>query len=437
MSMSELKITIIGAGSYVFGPSCLADLAGSGLKRATVALVDPDVAMAEAMAGVGRRMAGEAGVDFILTAHADRDEALPGSDFVTCSAAVQLQKRFDADCRIIDEHYPEHLITEFGGVAGISYSLRQIALIEQIVASIQKHCPEAWLMNTANPLPRVCQAAHEMGQRTVGFCSAGLFGWRILWGVMSGQTIEYPFAEPQERFALTVGGVNHFTWLTSLRDKQTGREMLNELLDKVRGGASGGEPRSEQLATEIGYLLMAGDRHVADFLEPTGDQPNRTMAGHGSGLTRDQRLATLQSVAAGDEPLETVTAHRSWEQPGLVIAALAGQYLGGKPLWIDALNLPNEGQLPGLPEQVYVETPATIREGAIEPERIELPDAVLPMCRKAAAVNDKVVRAARERSLDRLQEAVELDPTIDDAQRGWAALRACVAEHADLLPEYA
>ena len=70
--MSELKIAVIGAGSYVFGPSVLAGaILGHRLEGAELALVDVDRQVLDLMAGVGRRMVREAGVAGRITAHAD------------------------------------------------------------------------------------------------------------------------------------------------------------------------------------------------------------------------------------------------------------------------------------------------------------------------------------------------------------------------------
>ena len=173
--MSQAKAAIIGAGSFVFGPSVLKQaIIKHRLDGLELAMMDPNRAAVELMAGVGRRMARELGVKATITSHTDRETTLDGADFVICSAARELWRRFEMDCAIIRRHCPDHLITEFGGIAGISYSLRQIALIQEIVGDMKRLCPKAWLLDVANPLPRVAQAAHEEGVPTAGFCSVAL-----------------------------------------------------------------------------------------------------------------------------------------------------------------------------------------------------------------------------------------------------------------------
>ena len=125
----------------------------------------------ELMARVGEQMAREVKLPVRITCHDSQVEAIDSADFVVSAAAVQLQKRFGVDCEIVRKLYPDHLITEFGGVAGISYTLRQIPLMRGLAKDMLRHCPKAWLLTSSNPLPRVCQAVHEDGVRVAGFCS--------------------------------------------------------------------------------------------------------------------------------------------------------------------------------------------------------------------------------------------------------------------------
>jgi alpha-galactosidase/6-phospho-beta-glucosidase family protein len=218
--MSYVKIAVIGAGSFVFGPSMLDQaLRQHRLSPVELALVDPDGIVVELMAGVGRRMARESGVDAKITAHTRRDSALDGADFVICSAAREMWRRFAIDCKIIERLAPGHMVSEFGGIQGISYSLRQIALIEEICADMRRLCPKAWLLNAANPLPRVTQAAHERGIQTAGFCSVSTAVYGSLWRIFGGGTLSFPYTPAQERWKAELGGVNHFTWLVGLQER--------------------------------------------------------------------------------------------------------------------------------------------------------------------------------------------------------------------------
>ena len=400
------------------------------LSGVELALMDVDRAVLDLMADLARRLADEAGVATRITTHTDACSAVDGCHFVICCAAVQGLRRFQTDCRIIARHCPGHLLTEFGGIAGISYSLRQIALIQRIAADIRSGCPDAWLLNVSNPLPRVCQAAEESGVRTVGFCSGSLSGIGMLSRLLTGRPVGYPFVV--DGWDVTLAGLNHFSWLIRLRDRATGADLLPELRRRLAEGATSGNPVCEDLARRTGYLLTPCDDHVRDFLPPgPNSQPLKT-AFHGSPDQRRDRLAMLRAIADGQAPVKSLSGGGSWERPIDFVAALTG----GPPANFHALNLPNRGQTPQLPRGIFVETPCQVGPAGPTPRTVDLPEPVLDYCRPTAAVHDAIVRSAMQRKRRLVHEAVELAPTILDKPSGLRAIDECLAAHADILPAY-
>ena len=431
--MSQVKIAVIGAGSFVFGPGVLKGvLREQRLPGVRLALMDVRAEPVELMAAVGRRMAAEAGLDTAVSAHTDRAEALDGADFVFCCAAPEMARRFRMDVDIAARHDPGHVITEFGGIAGISYSLRQIAFIESLAADMKRLCPSAWLFNVANPLPRVCQAAHQLGVPTVGFCYVYLGGYSMLWRVFHGEGLAYPFAAAPEKWLVTTAGLNHFSWVLALRDRATGADLLGELRDRLAAGATSGEPHADEIFRKTGYLLAIHDGHSQDFLPPHPSAASHEAIWHGSPEERRARQDLLADVARGAEPAEKVTANTSWEKPVDLVAAMAY----GKPIEFPALNLANRGQIGNLPAGVFVETPCTAGSDGPAPRTLTLPETVEPYCRRTAEVTDTIVRAALRRNRALVHRAVELDPTITDKPAGLAALDECLAAHADRIGDY-
>jgi alpha-galactosidase/6-phospho-beta-glucosidase family protein len=428
-----LKIAVIGAGSYTFGPSVLNQaILENRLSGVELALVDVDRETLELMAGVGRRMARETGVDVTITTHTERPSAFEGAEFVICSAAREMQRRFTMDYEIIQQYMPGHQITEFGGIAGISNSLRQIELISQICADMKRHCPDAWLLNVANPLPRICQAAYEEDIRTVGFCSVGMVAYHYLSQLFYGQGATYPFDEPRKRWSMTTAGLNHFTWILELRDQETGEDLLPELRERIEQGATSGNPQVEAVFRETGYFLAPGDDHVRDFLPPHPSYEPVTHLWHGTVEERKTRLQRLKAIGEGKIGWDDLFTNPSWERPLDFIAA----YKYGKPTYFPALNLINAGQISDLPREVFVETPVTVEDGLMKPKVINLPDSVLQTTQHTALVTETIVRAGLTRSRQLVHHAVELDPTIVDKAAGIQAIDACLNAHADLLPTF-
>ena len=431
--MSHLKIAFIGAGSYTFGPSMIKQaFVENRLDGIELALMDARRESAELMAALARKTAERVGVKATITATDRRDEALAGADFVICSVAVQGQRRFEMDCDVVRRVCPAHIITEFGGVAGISYSLRQIAMIEGLAADMKRLCPDAWLLNVANPLPRVCQAAHERGVHTVGFCSASSGVYNLAWMLLKGERLRYPWTAAKERWDVTMAGLNHFSWLLAMRERATGEDILPRLRARLDAGATTNNPRCEGIWRETGWLVLPYDGHCQDFLPPVGTEHSRTENFHGTAEERDARMAFLRRADEGQASVEDLPGE-SWERPMDLIAALA---LGRKAQF-NSVNLVNDAQIPSLPRGVFVESPGEADAKGLRTPTLPLPDSTLPYALSAAAVTDTIVRAALTRSRALVRRAVELDPTVIDKRTGIAAMDALLSAHADVLPAYA
>lgn len=432
--MSPVKIAVIGAGSFVFGPSILSQIIfENDLGEIELALMDIDPEIVRLIAVIGRQMARESHKSVRISTHMERVPALEGADYVICSAATEARQRYQMDSDIIQQHIPGHQVTEFGGVAGISYSLRQIALITAIAEDMKRCCPDALLLNVANPLPRVCQAAHASGIRTVGFCSVALNAHNFLWQILRDRPpLKYPFTEAIKRWHMTTAGLNHFAWVLELVDRHTHEDLLPQVRQRIAGGATSRNPLMEAVCMETGYFLATGDTHVRDFLEPRHPLPEPHEPFHGDDEERWNRLQQMRLIADGEEEWQTLLRQVSWERPVDFIAAR----VTGKPFNFRALNLVNEGQMPDLPNGVFVETPCEVCADGIQPQTIRLPQSVLHLTRRTAQVTDTIVRAALTRSRALLTEAIELDPTIEDKAAGQRALDACLSVHSDLLPAY-
>lgn len=431
-----MKIAVLGAGSYVFGPSVIHDvLLEHRLNDIELALMDPASDVLEPLAAVAERIARETGLaNVTISRHATRETALAGADFVINSAAVQMKQRFARDVQIIDMHYPGHLITEFGGVAGISYSLRQIALIDQVASDIKRLCPNAWLFNSANPLPRVCQAAHEAGVKTVGFCSVSLVGYGAVAAILDGaRASKYPFEAARAHYDAGMVGTNHLTWIIHLVDRTDGGDMIPALRGRARAGGTGGNPMCERILKQVGYLIAAGDHHCQDFLPLGPESKSIEDSSHGSADDRQKRISLLRDIAAGKTGWEPLFAKESWEKPIDLLVALTQN----KPTRFHALNLINEKQqIKSLPKTAFVETPAGADARAIFPDHIDLPEPCRPHNLLACKVTDTIVRAGKTRSRKLVHEAVELDPTITDKAKGLAAINECLDAHKELIGSY-
>ncbi len=431
--MPDVKIALIGAGSYVFGPSVIsAVLLEQKLAGAHLALMDVDEEILEPLTGAARRIADQAGIDVKITGHLDRSDAIRAADFVLSAAAPEMASRLETDQQIIARHLPDHIVTEFGGIVGISYSLRQIAFYQALADDMLAKCPGAWLLDAANPMPRICQATALRGVATAGFCSAAEEAYTMLWHLFEGENIDYPYTAARQRWKITTAGLNHFAWVVQLTDRQDGTDQLDAVRRRLAEGASTGQPISDTVSAKAGYLLVPNDHHTQDFLPPMRPELSRRTTWHGSADQRGQRCQLLRAIAEGVEPTTHITQRGSWEKPVDFVAAV----IRDEPVHFERLNLLNTGQIPTLAENVFVETPVEVDGGGPKPATIDLPQPVQDYCRPVANHSDLIVQAAIEHSREKVHQAVRTDPTITDKAAGIAAIDDCLAAHADILPDY-
>jgi alpha-galactosidase len=332
------------------------------------------------------------------------------------------------DVDLIHQHYPEHLITEFGGVQGISYSLRQIAMIRNLAKDMKAICPDAWLLTSANPLPRVCQAANELGVRTAGFCSNSMGGYHLIGRVMQNLDENYPWPQATERYEAIMAGINHFTFALQLIDKNNNADVLKDFIS-IAQQQNTFEPRTAELVKLTGCWPSNGDAHMRDFLVPNSDSLPLELTSHGTVSEREAHLASLKAAANDSGPWKPLLTHRAWEKPVNFAVAVNG----GKKVKFHSLNLVNYGQLPDLPNGIFVETPATADADGPHPFHLKLPESIAKMSILQAKINDIIVRASLNDDFSLLDEALDLDLTVTDKQAGKRALLACLSAHEDIL----
>ncbi|UVI30226.1 family 4 glycosyl hydrolase [Paenibacillus spongiae] len=427
--MRHPKIAMIGAGSYVFSMGLLYDLiVERKFPGSHLVLMDVNGKMAETMAGIARRMAEEQGVDMLIEATTSREEALRGADYVSTSVAVGIVKRYAMDRAVIEKYGLNEITSECGGVGGISYALRAIPLMLDIAKDMERLCPQAWLFNVSNPLPRVMTAiTRHTSIRAAGFCNVangGIDGYEQI-GEWLGRN--------QHELDIVSGGLNHFSWLLSVRDKQSGEDLLPQVRQAIEKGAWPWNKRSRKWFDQYGWLPLAGDSHTGEFLPYDLSFPASAHGYHGNPEEREERIRMMEAAAAGTGPWLPLMQGRSWERPGLVIDAL----VHGTPLKLDMVNIANKGFISNLPEGAIVEVPAYVKDGQLQGARIDaLPDPVGELCANVSAVHSLVADAAVNGDRAMVEEAVMLDPAIEDKKQALLAIRELMSIHEDVLPQF-
>ena len=89
-----------------------------------------------------------------------------------------------------------------------------------------------------------------------------------------------------------------------------------------------------------------------------------------------------------------------------------------------------------LPVGSFVETPCVVKGRLVEPISVQLPESVLPFVIRADEITRLLVKAGESGNLKWIDEAIELDPTIEDKDQGRLATRKCIELHKDILTQF-
>ncbi len=445
------KIVLIGAGSVSFGPRTLCDLFANREKLraasscSTISLVDTNPESLHLVAGVAKKMNEAAGHPFTIEATTDRVQALPGAEFVIISIAVKRNERWRLDFQIPLKHGVKQVLGENGGPGGLFHAMRNIPIVLDICRDIEQLCPQALVLNFTNPEGRICLAANRYtALQFVGLCH----------GIgMAQDAIGHVLGLPPDEIDAKAGGLNHFNWILDLRRAGTAEDLYPALkrtlaekpaptplqgpVDRVEFGDGGwgfGIKLTRYLLDLYGYWPLPSDDHIGEYLsyawEYCGLEGYDFDAADRGG---EELYRLLRAVAAGEQPVAPYLDMPSGERAVPIICGV----LGNTHQYELAVNVPNAGLIPNLPEWAIVEVPATIDASGVHGVPVgPLPEPIAAMCRTQIAVIDRMVEAAVHGDRSAALQALLLDPVVNSISQAEAILDEMLEVHRDFLPQF-
>jgi galacturan 1,4-alpha-galacturonidase len=418
------QVTIVGGGSYQWGPELMADLFGTpALAGMHLVLEDIDPAPLPKMEALAHKLNDAMEAKATIATTTDLGAALEGADFVIVCISTGGFRSMAVDLDVPAAHGITQTVGDTVGPGGINRALRNVPVLVGIGQAMEQRCPDAWLFNITNPMTCLTRAVcRETSVKTVGLChEVGNFC----------MDLAIALGRPLESVSASVTGINHFPVVTSLEvDGTDGLEVLRELTEEVGGLASlvpyPGRPEAEQfskldfaqrhmfkltLLDRWGTFPAAGDRHIAEFvsfaLTPQSDwgaaynielSPISRREEHQAGY-----IADVDAWLAGTKDLQT---WQSGELPSPMIQAM----LTGDPFEAP-VNIPNTGQGVGLPRDAVLESICVIdAEGIRGRDRSTLPAPYDEIVRRHVATQELVVEAALRGDRTMAGEAFTLDP---------------------------
>jgi len=458
------KIVCLGAGSAVFGLSNLATIVRSErLRGAEIVLVDIDPAGLETMTRLAHLMNESWDARMRIWSTTERKEALPGADFVV--ASVQVGPREDVwelDWRIPLRHGVHQPYAENGGPGAFAHTARNTPLILAIAQDMERLCPGAWLLNFTNPMIRMTWVvARYTRVKVVGLCHQLYWAYGMAGAVLADRWgLDYPadfhlhtdydnaanllkgIIQAVPRMEIKAAGLNHFSWVYDIRDKETGEDLYPLLRERwFKHFRRDFEPLSHEVFEAFGWMPTAGDAHLCEYLQWTHDPVQKPWEKYhltpqswdGNRQRRADRWAQAHAIVSGQRPVDELKYAISEGVPEIVEAILYNSNA-----YHQQLNLPNHGLIPNLPTDAIVEVPGMISALGIRGLNMPpLPEGIAELCRRELALSsitvDACVRGDRQLAL----QALLLDPMINDIDTAKAILDDFLVTFAQYLPQFA
>ncbi len=397
--MKNIKIAYIGGGSKLWCRVFQYDLALTEDLCGEIALYDIDKPAAERNRRVGERInADKRTVSKWNYTVAERlGDALDGADFVICSILPGTFDEMQSDVHLPEKYGIYQSVGDTVGPGGVLRAMRTVPIYEGFARAIAERCPAAWVINLTNPMTACTQTLFDVFPEIKAFgCCHEVFHAQEFLSCVAHEQLGIPRPDRHE-ITIDASGVNHFTWITEASYK--GVDLLKLLppfiekfYDKGYGEQIGHAPDDfmsnpflygnkvkMDLFNRYGALAAAGDRHLVEFMN--GDwylkDPETAEKWLFHLTSVDYRradcaakIADAEAMAAGNKPVAVVRSDE--EVVNLMLSIL------GRGKIVSNVNVPNRGQMPGMPAGLVVETNCVFDADSVKPVMAnKLPPAVL------------------------------------------------------------
>ena len=412
-----LKLVVVGAGSS-YTVELFVDLARGtrDLDVAEVALVDINAERVEYIAGVARRVLGEAGSRIRVTTGTDLEHAVEGADFVLPQIRVG-----GLAARKRDETLP----MEFGlignettGAGGFVCALRTVPVMVEMARIVERVAPSAWILNLTNPAGIVTEALlTHTSVRTVGFCNIP---------TNTAGAIARIIGVDPDRVRLDSFGLNHLSWVR--RAFVDGEDRLQPLIHQTR---EAGDPLTALLDPLLGLdefraLGLIPSYYVryfyfTDQVVAEDRAAGETKADHD--VRAEERLAEIFGSVGHNDEARQILASKGGADYYVNVLQLAESIVHDRGDIIVA-DVRNGGAIPDLPAEACVEIPT--RVGADGPEPLPVGPLPVPVRGLVAAVKayeQLTIEAALTGSRERAIQALVANPLVGSYSRARPYLR--------------
>ena len=407
------KLTIVGAGSFVFARRLITDmLTFPALRDSTITLMDVNEDKLRVMEQLARRMVEQENTGARIESTTDLRAACEGADYVATAIRVGDSRH---NTQIPDKYGISYGIGDTSGISGVFYFLYNAPAMLEIARTMESVCPDALLLNYTNPMTMLCWTINELTRvKYVGLCHS-----------VQGTAMQLAsyIQKPFEEIAYRVAGINHMAWfLDFCWQGQDAYPLLWEAMQKTEVYER--DVVRWELMKYFGAFITESSIHNSEYNAYFRRTPelserylNEKMWGVSpKGWTREDRYAHWarqreaqdaenRRLAAGPE---AIPVERSHEYFSRILNAMETNI----PYVFNG-NVQNHQLITNLPGECVVEVPIMVDGTGLHPCYIgALPPALAGYDRMNLNVIELAVRAFVDQDRKYVYQAAQMDPLV-------------------------
>jgi 6-phospho-beta-glucosidase len=452
-----MKVTIIGAAG-VRTPGIIESFIRRQSKIGCdeLCLMDIDGERLSLIASLTRKLEESIETKFKITRTTDSKEALKNADYVITTFRVG-----GIESRVIDEQIPLEngiLGQETTGPGGFAMAMRTIPVLLNYVQQMRDLCPDAWLLNFANPSGMLAESVLRVAgwERAVGICD-GPSSMRHVAEKMLG-------ADPNTVY-LDYFGLNHLGWVRKIL--YNGVDVLPQFLTQMENGNIPEElPFTRHLfrslkmiPNEYNYYFYSAKKSVNMILRSENNRGGqiaalnheffedlRKLQDDEVALSKRyqtyqlERWKTYMKAETGSEIKELDASPEDIKMmaeegyAGVALDLIEG--LRGNRSQILILNTLNNGAIEGMPSDASVEVPVYVTAGLLRPMSVgPIPDENLGLMKIVKSYERLTIEAAVAGSYEKALHALTIHPLVADEELAEKILNGYIQAHGNNFPK--
>ncbi|MEM2129756.1 MAG: alpha-glucosidase/alpha-galactosidase [Candidatus Bathyarchaeia archaeon] len=397
------KITFIGAGSVVFASRLLNDIISHPeLCDVTISLMDIDAERLKLIDDLARLTVAKYAPKIKVESTLIRKEALKDANYVINMIQIGGLEAFEKDIYIPLKYGVNQEVGDTLGPGGVFRGLRTIPVLLDICHDMEELCPDALLINYANPMAINCWAINKASKiRNVGLCHS-----------VQGTAMQLAnyINVPYDDVSYWVAGINHQAFFLEFKYKgEDAYPLLWEAMNKEE--IYNRDKVRFEMMKYLGYFITESSHHLGEYVPyfRTTEERRRMYCEPRWFYLEICKNAwkphyeRIEKQIRGEEPIRIERSHEYGVDIIYSMETGSLRRING--------NVENTGLITNLPSGSCVEVPCMVDKNGIHPCKVgDLPPQCAALNRTNINVQELAVKAALEKDRVAALQAVMFDP---------------------------